>query len=428
MSRERLAYAVSVDKIDPIEGKDKIGVASFCQNGWNVIVSKEDFKPGDVAIYIEYDTVLPLKDEFKFLEKRCWREKYGGYVINAMKMAGVVSYGIAFTPTQLKLDDVSVGDDLTKIIGVQSRDELDSAISAGNALKQTHPRGLLKRIRYRLAAMLIKRMPRLAAFLMNKRKEYPYPIPKSDESRIEVLPYIYEAMNGKYVEGTLKLDGQSIGIAVKDGVFSLMSRNNVLFSAKLEALMKLPHDMAFSDWVKKVDKLSHSAYFNIMPHVLTVCHRDMLIQLADSLHAIIGDFGLQGELCGPGINKNPLGLKTLTWHVFNLTADGGRQYFTHSHIKKTLEQACARMSNIARGTTVVQVPIVYRGGFIWKDKAEIKSFVGGFKYENGSQAEGVVFRHAADENAGIQELPQRGMSNMASWKVISDEYALAHGG
>jgi hypothetical protein len=236
---------------------------------------------------------------------------------------------------------------------------------------------------------------------------------------VENLPDIYEEMKGKYVDCTIKMDGQSIGISVINGFFSLMSRNNVLIGAPLEKLLKVNAELPLEQWLKKVDKISHCAYFDAMPHALGVCHRDKWFQMAKSLRSIMGgDFGIQGELCGPGIQKNPMGLKELQWFVFNLTKDR-QHYYTWRTSKKILEQARAEIK---------QVPLACSRKFEWENKQSIKTFVAGFKYDNNSPAEGIVFRHCIDENAEFYEGALRGMSNMASLKVIADAYALSHGG
>ena len=46
-----LAYVVKVDEIRPIEGADRVEVAIV--NGWHIMVRKDQFKPGDLAVYFE---------------------------------------------------------------------------------------------------------------------------------------------------------------------------------------------------------------------------------------------------------------------------------------------------------------------------------------------------------------------------------------
>lgn len=51
------------------------------------IVKKDEFKVGDLCVYVEIDSVLPEREEFEFLRDKNFR-------IKTMKMAGVISQGI----------------------------------------------------------------------------------------------------------------------------------------------------------------------------------------------------------------------------------------------------------------------------------------------------------------------------------------------
>ena len=66
-----LAYAVTISKIDNIEGKDRIGLGHFKENAYTVIVPKT-YKVGDVVCYFEVDSILPIEPRFEFLRKRCY--------------------------------------------------------------------------------------------------------------------------------------------------------------------------------------------------------------------------------------------------------------------------------------------------------------------------------------------------------------------
>ena len=106
----KLATIRTISNIDPIEGRDQIGLATI--DGWKVIVRFEDFNVGDKCVYCEIDSVLPDKPEFEHLRSKNFR-------IKTMKMAGVLSQGIAFSLRILPEGAYNVGDDVTDIIGVQ---------------------------------------------------------------------------------------------------------------------------------------------------------------------------------------------------------------------------------------------------------------------------------------------------------------------
>ena len=72
--QRELAYIVLIDKIEPIIGSDNC--ESAVVGGWHIMVHKEQFKPGDPAIYFEIDSkVTADKECFAFLEKRHYKVK-----------------------------------------------------------------------------------------------------------------------------------------------------------------------------------------------------------------------------------------------------------------------------------------------------------------------------------------------------------------
>ena len=57
MYGKKLAYTVKIKDVKPIEGADKIELATVMD--YTVVVKKNEFQPGDIAMYIEVDSVLP---------------------------------------------------------------------------------------------------------------------------------------------------------------------------------------------------------------------------------------------------------------------------------------------------------------------------------------------------------------------------------
>jgi len=68
----KLVSLRQVKEIRPIEGADRIEVAVV--DGWNVVVPKGSFKPGDLAVYFEIDSFLPIKSQYEFLRKSSYRK------------------------------------------------------------------------------------------------------------------------------------------------------------------------------------------------------------------------------------------------------------------------------------------------------------------------------------------------------------------
>ncbi|MCU0728314.1 MAG: RNA ligase (ATP), partial [Planctomycetes bacterium] len=61
----QLATVQRVDEVRPIEGADRIERARI--EGWWVVVKKGEFAPGDLCVYFEIDSFLPVRPEFEFL-------------------------------------------------------------------------------------------------------------------------------------------------------------------------------------------------------------------------------------------------------------------------------------------------------------------------------------------------------------------------
>jgi RNA ligase (TIGR02306 family) len=118
MSGKPLAYTVEISGLKPIEGKDRIELATFRDSGWRVIFDKGRFRVGDRAVYIETGSILPDKPCFEFLKKRCWSPKYNGCRIRTIRMGGVYSEGILFGFDQLGIEPAN-SRDLTDAIGIR---------------------------------------------------------------------------------------------------------------------------------------------------------------------------------------------------------------------------------------------------------------------------------------------------------------------
>lgn len=93
-NKERaLAHIEKIEWVKPIEGADNIELIGVL--GWVCIAKKDEFKPGDVAVYIEIDSKCPESDErFAFLAKRKFK-------IKTLKLGkfGIISQGLAMPAT-----------------------------------------------------------------------------------------------------------------------------------------------------------------------------------------------------------------------------------------------------------------------------------------------------------------------------------------
>ena len=178
----QLATIQRVLNIQPIAGADAIELATVL--GWQVVVKKGEFAPGDLCIYAEIDSVLPDQPAFEFLRAKKFR-------IRTVRLRGQISQGICF-PLGLLPEGIAPteGADVTDALGIT---KWEPPVPAG------------------LAGVM--------------RGSFPSFIPKTDETRAQSLQQELAQHAGLRCYATEKLDGTSITIYLRDGEFGVCSRN-----------------------------------------------------------------------------------------------------------------------------------------------------------------------------------------------------------
>lgn len=105
---EYCASVVKIGTVLPIEGKDRI--VKTMVNGQSIVIGKDEFREGDVAVYVSNECVihelfLHLNNMYEDKELNENKEKKG-YINNkgrvrVVKLGGVPSYGILLTPKSI---------------------------------------------------------------------------------------------------------------------------------------------------------------------------------------------------------------------------------------------------------------------------------------------------------------------------------------
>src|ERR1700704_851436 len=93
--KRKLASIRKIASVDPIEGADNIELVHV--DGWQCISKKGDFKPGDLCVYFEIDSFLPIRPQFEFLRKSSYK-KMGdkeGFRLKTIRLRGKLSQGLA---------------------------------------------------------------------------------------------------------------------------------------------------------------------------------------------------------------------------------------------------------------------------------------------------------------------------------------------
>ena len=336
-----LAYVVIIDGIEPIPGYDRVEHAIV--GGWRVIVQKDQFKVGDPAIYFEIDSKVPADREcFAFLEKR-------NYKVKTLKMCKTISQGLLMHARDFGWDNCGVGaggqktkqgitepdgtlhmpDDesrfLTKKLGVTYADEDDNARKAPSVDKykkmaQRHKKLFKNPFVQRIMKYEIGR--KIMFFFFGKKKDkkngWPMWVQKTDEERIENMPFVLQNKNPWIV--TEKCDGSSTTFTMKRGKF------------KKKDFYVCSRNVCF-------DSVDKPCYYdtNIYWEMAQKYHMfEVLSQLLDSMPAVEW-VTIQGETYGEGVQRNTYGLSGHDFMAFNLiTSDKGR--WNSCNMKEILEK------------------------------------------------------------------------------------------
>jgi len=162
----KLASIQRIKSLERIDGADAIEKATVL--GWQLVVKKGEFNVGDLCVYCEIDSQMPDRPEFEFLKPR-------GMRIRTIRLRGQVSQGICF-PLSILPEGITLGEgaDCTDVLGIS------------------------------------KYEPPIPACLNGIVKgAFPGFIPKTDETRVQVLQHILDEFEGARCYVTEKLDGTS---------------------------------------------------------------------------------------------------------------------------------------------------------------------------------------------------------------------------
>ena len=91
----KLASIKRIDKLEPIEGGDRIELAHV--GGWKVVVGKDvGHQVGDSVVYCEVDSFLPIEPQFEFLRKTSYKKMRDleGFRLKTIKMRNQISQGL----------------------------------------------------------------------------------------------------------------------------------------------------------------------------------------------------------------------------------------------------------------------------------------------------------------------------------------------
>lgn len=343
----KMASIRKIDAIGPIEGADAIEVATL--GGWKVVVKKNEFNVGDLAVYCEIDSWVPT-ELAPFLSKGKDPREYNGVKgerLRTVKLRGQLSQGLLLS-MEYKIDGgwilpvtrrcyIQEGEDVSEELNIQKWEAPVNAQLAGQV-----------------------------------RGNFPSLIPKTDQERAQNLVKEINAAiaAGIRFEVTEKLEGSSMTCYLINGEFGVCSRN-----------LDLKRDENNTFWKVAIEQ-----------------------DIEAKMRAVGGEFAIQGELIGPGIQGNIYKLTQPEFHVFDVYNVIGGGYLDPQDRR-----------DLIAGMGLNHVPVVAHTADLFdtlglKNVEDILKFAEGKSVLNKAQErEGIVFKEV---NGGM------------SFKGISNKYLL----
>jgi RNA ligase (TIGR02306 family) len=363
----KLATVRVVSELKPIEGADLIELAIV--DGWQCVVKKGEFNVGDKVIYCEIDSLLPIKPEYEFLRKSCYRKMPDGtegFRVKSMRLRGQLSQGLLLPVLSLNSEEYVV----EKRDGEYFLMEVGSVpyspvMVLNEGIDVTRYLGIIK---YELP------IPANLAGLV--KGNFPSFLRKTDEERIQNVGWVLGRFEDTEFYATEKIDGSSSTFYIKEGTFGVCSRNLELKETDDNTFWTIARTIELE---KKMKAYKESHGFN---------------------------FALQGETHGLGIQKNKYRLYDVKIRFFNMFNIDEQRFVDLDEFEAALKEMELEM-----------VPIIYRNFKLPKTVNEVLTLAEGKSVLNKDvEREGLVFR------------PMKEMSvfrlGRLSFKAISNKFLL----
>ncbi len=353
MTERKLASIRRISDIQPIEDADAIVVATI--DGWKVVIKKDDFKVGDLAIYLEIDSWVP-HELAPFLSKGQEPRVYNdvkGERLRTIRLRGQVSQGLllkfntirprhhVIVGTEvgfLSVDDITEGLDLTETLNIQKWEAPIPAQLQGQAAGMFPTSLIPKTDQERIQNCFGDIQKRAKRFATEK-------VWNAETQTLEEHPVVLPAdFEEPTYEVTMKLDGSSCTIFRWEGELRVASRN-------LE--LKINDENKDNTFVK----------------------------IALDWDSVIPDgYAIQGEICGPGIQGNREGFAEPDFFPFDIFDIKNHEYLSPKERRDFCNKHCLNHvpviafdwkapTSVEEGLALAEGPSInhkIREGLVWK--------------------------------------------------------------
>lgn len=204
---------------------------------------------------------------------------------------------------------------------------------------------------------------------------FPSFLRKTDEPRLQSAPNVLdEAIAlGLVLVGTLKMDGTSFTAYRRDADFGVCSRNLDLTETEDNAHWKMARKLKLEEILRSEDR----------------------------------NLSVQGEMVGPGIQGNRLGLSEVDLYLFNLFDIDSGKYLGYNELREFCKKHGLKVVEVvghndfgSGGTTTV---------------SRMLEVASALNYSNGTPAEGIVWRPVVEVYSEV-------LKGRMSFKTISNRY------
>ena len=418
-----LASVCTIEKVWALEGKDKVQGASFKENAYEVMVSK-DIQPGMLVAFIQEGSILPEINAWEFLRKRCYRDNLKGFLIKPQKFGTIKSWGLAVPLDELPIADERIinnlkpGDDLTDLLEIRKYESEEDA-SPRTSSKKAYP----KWVKFCLSHTLTRWIGR-AWQKRHQKSAGGFPtdlISKSDETTIQNMKGVLEKFAESKVDITAKLEGQSFTVVPTfkgkklTGAY-VCSRNNAY---------KVEDNSLFWDMMRKYDIIKK------MKEIWKNEHKAYI---------------LQGEQVGPTIQDNIYDFKQNHWYIFTVKDYETLKQLPYEEQVKVADKFGMRVVPLLWSGTLkdvmpdvdAAVSFAEKASWVPTDGDKIHSWIKndsdkGKLWKDYMQHEGVVVRTAdydKDNNIGVSfKVKNIGYQERGLGKIHQDcvDYKNSHG-
>ena len=312
-------------------------------NGWQCVVKKGSFAVGDRGVFLEIDAVPPDLPAYRFLWTPKGQAPAEGTRPPKYRITTMKLRGCLSQGLFLTLAEAGVPADRA------DGDDVTELLGVG------------------------KYEPPMPPGADDLRAPFPSRIPRTDEMRVQSAPSVLDELRGRAYVVTQKYDGTSATYFVDpaDGSFHACGRN----------------------WsIREGD----SVYWSIARR----------LELEAKLRAREGRYAIQGEICGPGIQKNPLALGESRLFVFSVY-----------DLVEARFLGDAEMRALVASMGLEPVAVIEQGDAFSHDLPSILALAEGLYPGTKNQREGVVIRPR-------DEIHSPTLGGRLSFKAISNRYLL----